>query len=640
MTGSATKKDQPVIVQDRHSTRRYVKGRFLGKGGFAKCYMMTDLDTKKVYAGKVVSKATLSKYRAKEKLTTEIKIHKSLKHEHVVGFHRFFEDRENVYILLELCSNQSLMDLHKRRRALTEPEVRYYLKQIIEGTRYMHNRSVIHRDLKLGNLFLNDHMQVKIGDFGLATTVTYDGERKKTLCGTPNYIAPEILDRKGGHSFEVDVWSIGCILYTLLIGKPPFETNNIENTYRKIQTNDYKIPSTPVISEDAKDLIRQTLHAVPASRPTMETILDHPFFTKHFIPESLPTSALTVAPKLSDLTAAAPAAAYPAKKLAADTPSRKPLGVLNTDSPGVKKADQQLHQSKSNLVVPTISVTPAAAPAAAAAAAAPSAAASQPPLHATAKAPPPLPSLATATAPALPLPSSASSPPASPTATSLEEIQARLRDVTSRQAAAPTDHKVRAVPAHEARNGLWISKWVDYSNKYGLGYQLSDGTVGVLFNDSTKMMLSPNNHGVEFIDREGRSSDMTIDAYPQELHKKITLLKYFKNYMNEHLLNGGDASQAAAAGQTLSHVKKWIRTKHAIVFRLSAGVIQVNFFDHTKLIINTPQDLVTYIDKDKVSSTFWLEDVAASNHPAVQDLASRLFYATDIVGHLVSSKKP
>ena len=104
-----------------------------------------------------------------------------------------------------------MMELQKRRKLLTEPEVRYYLHQLLEGCNYLHQNNIIHRDLKLGNIFLNSKLHVKIGDFGLATSVNFTGERKKTLCGTPNYIAPEILTKKG-HSFEVDVWSIGCIM--------------------------------------------------------------------------------------------------------------------------------------------------------------------------------------------------------------------------------------------------------------------------------------------------------------------------------------------------------------------------------------------------------------------------------------------
>ena len=99
-------------------------------------------------------------------------------------------------------------------------------------------------------------LQIKIGDFGLATRVESDGERKRTLCGTPNYIAPEVLGKKG-HSFEVDVWSIGCILYTLLVGKPPFETQTLKDTYARIKRNEYHVPSR--IGPAAKNLISKLL---------------------------------------------------------------------------------------------------------------------------------------------------------------------------------------------------------------------------------------------------------------------------------------------------------------------------------------------------------------------------------------------
>ena len=103
------------------------------------------------------------------------------------------------------------MELHKRRKALTEPETRYFMVQILAAVNYLHKNNIIHRDLKLGNLFLNDDMDIKVGDFGLAAKVEMEGERKRTLCGTPNYIAPEVLNKRG-HSFEVDIWSIGCVL--------------------------------------------------------------------------------------------------------------------------------------------------------------------------------------------------------------------------------------------------------------------------------------------------------------------------------------------------------------------------------------------------------------------------------------------
>ena len=132
-----------------------------------------------------------------------------------------------------------MMELHKRRKTITEYECRYYIYQIIQGVKYLHDKNIIHRDLKLGNLFLNDMLHVKIGDFGLAARIEYDGERKKSLCGTPNYIAPEILTRKG-HSFEVDIWSIGCVMYTLLVGQGPFETKTSKETCSKIKKCEYR----------------------------------------------------------------------------------------------------------------------------------------------------------------------------------------------------------------------------------------------------------------------------------------------------------------------------------------------------------------------------------------------------------------
>lgn len=112
-------------------------------------------------------------------MTQEINIHRSIQHKHIVGFHGFFEDKDNVYILLELCRRRSMMELHKRRRNITEPECRYFVLQVVTACDYLHRNNIIHRDLKLGNLFLNDEMEIKIGDFGLATRLDYEGERKR-----------------------------------------------------------------------------------------------------------------------------------------------------------------------------------------------------------------------------------------------------------------------------------------------------------------------------------------------------------------------------------------------------------------------------------------------------------------------------
>ena len=220
--------------------------------------------------------------------------------------------------------------------------------------------------------------------------------------------------------------------------------------------------------------------------------------------------------------------------------------------------------------------------------------------------------------------------------------------MTTQQSTATGVAAPAAVAPAVAKQGLWICKWVDYSNKYGLGYQLSDDSVGVLFNDATKIILAPDQKHIESVDREsngGAVTTMTLSDFPVALDKKITLLKYFRNYMTEHLLNGADthdqgsktAASAAPHMPGLAFVRKWLRTKHAIVFRMSNSVIQINFFDHTKLIVNTPLGLVTFINKDRISTTYYLDDVAKSRHVAVEELVSRLSYATDVVEHLMKS---
>ena len=276
---------------------KYERGKFLGKGGFAKCYEMKRVDTGKIFAAKVFDKKGLSNGRSRKKLINEIKLHKKLHHLNIVNFEHFFEDKENVYILLELCSNQTLNEMVKRRKRLKEIEVQCYSLQIIRALKYIHNHRIIHRDLKLGNLFLTSKLELKLGDFGLAAKLEYDGQKRKTVCGTPNYIAPEILEKKNGHSYEVDIWSLGVVMYTMLFGRPPFETADVKLTYKRIKMNSYKFPENIKVDETAKKLIESILVLDPAKRPSLDEIAQHDFFKIYqTVPLVLPLSTLSCPP--------------------------------------------------------------------------------------------------------------------------------------------------------------------------------------------------------------------------------------------------------------------------------------------------------------------------------------------------------
>lgn len=140
-------------------------------------------------------------------------------------------------------------------------------------------------------------MEIKVGDFGLATKLEYDGERKRTICGTPNYIAPEILENRNGHSYEVDMWSLGVIIYTALIGKPPFETDDVNNTYKNIRTNSYTFPEPNIISPSARDIICRILITEPTKRLSIDEMLSHDFLANtNSIPKLMPISTLACPP--------------------------------------------------------------------------------------------------------------------------------------------------------------------------------------------------------------------------------------------------------------------------------------------------------------------------------------------------------
>lgn len=139
-----------------------------------------------------------------------------MRHPNIVEFHRAFAFESSTYVVLEICPNGSVMDMVRKRKSLSLPEVRRFMVQLCGAVKYLHKRKVAHRDLKMGNLFLDVNMDIKVGDFGLAAIVVTEKDaetaRRRTLCGTPNYIAPEVLDKsKGGHTQKVDIWSLGVI---------------------------------------------------------------------------------------------------------------------------------------------------------------------------------------------------------------------------------------------------------------------------------------------------------------------------------------------------------------------------------------------------------------------------------------------
>lgn len=547
--------DIPEKLYDATTKRTYKRLRFFGKGGFAKCYEIMDVITGEVYAGKIVSKKLMMKHNQKEKMTQEITIHRSLNHRNIVGFHSFFDDPMNIYIVLELCKKRSMMELHKRRKIITDYECRYYIHQVLTGVKYLHDKHIIHRDLKLGNLFLNDDLHVKIGDFGLATKIEFEGERKKTLCGTPNYIAPEILNKKG-HSYEVDIWSIGCVMYTLLVGQPPFETKSLKDTYTKIRKCDYRLPAT--LRSSAAEMICSMLQSDPIKRPSVNQLFDFEFIAGSYIPASLPISCLTMAPRADQLENADRMGRKPLSEVNDDTRFESSFlknnlhdaitasGTMSRHNEGYRTDVESLYKQLSALI--------------------------------------------------------ASKPP---------KLAVNLDDENTDPAVQPL---------------FWVSKWVDYSDKYGFGYQLCDEGMGVMFNDTTKLIMLANGLNVHFIDKEGNETYMDIHEYPPQMEKKMKLLSYFKRYMTEHLVKAGaGAVNIDDQISRIPHLHTWFRTMCAVVMHLTNGTVQLNFSDHQKIILCPLMRAVTLMDNNKNFRTYRFSTI--QDQGCSSDLYQKIRYA-------------
>lgn len=508
--------------------KRYAKGKFLGKGGFAKCYEFTNLETEKVLAAKIIPKASLKKSRHRQKLLSEIKIHRSLSHPFIVKFEHVFEDNENVYILLEMCTNQTLNDLCKRRKRLTEFETQYYIYQMVSALKYLHKNRVIHRDLKLGNLFLSDKLEIKLGDFGLAAKLDFDNEKRHTVCGTPNYLAPEVLSNRVGHSYEVDVWSLGVVLYALVVGKPPFETPEVKMTYEKIRKGIYSFPEQISLSDNVKNVITKIFNLDPSKRPTLDEISEHPFMNNGIgIAKTMHISTLAMAPT---------------------------------------KAMMEQMVGKDNIV----------------------------------------------------------------------PVKNRPANDSVGTGAGP----------REAANEVYVKKWVDYSSKYGLGYLLSNGCSGVFFNDYTKIIYDPTKDYFEYLER--RSQDKTdvlkcyyLKKYPKDFHKKVTLLLHFRSYLEgitapvTYYSDDAEEVPVNARDPPMIYLKKWMKTRHASLLRLSNKIVQVAFSDKTEIILSSESRLVTYVNKKGERTKYPISSALDSDN---SEMAKRLKYTKEILTHMLNSK--
>ncbi|XP_077216585.1 CBL-interacting serine/threonine-protein kinase 25-like [Tasmannia lanceolata] len=260
---------------------KYEMGRLLGQGTFAKVYYGKQLRSGESVAIKVINKDRVKKECLIDQIKREISVMRLVRHPNVVEFKEVMATKSKIFFIMEYVRGGELFAKVVKGK-LKEDHARKYFQQLVSAVDFCHSRGVSHRDLKPENLLLDENEDLKISDFGLSALpeqLRQDG-LLHTQCGTPAYVAPEVLRKKGYDGSKADIWSCGVILFVLLAGFLPFRADNIMNLYRKVFKADFKFP--PWFSSETRRLISKLLVADSEKRTSIPAIMDLPWFKRGF----------------------------------------------------------------------------------------------------------------------------------------------------------------------------------------------------------------------------------------------------------------------------------------------------------------------------------------------------------------------
>ena len=263
--------------------KKYEVGRMLGQGAFAKVYHGRNVRTGQSVAIKVIDKQKIVKVELINQIKREISIMNMVRHKNIMHLEEVMATKTKIYFVMEYAKGGELFKRIIKRR-FKEETARTYFRQLICAVDFCHNRGVYHRDLKPENLLLDEDGNLKVSDFGLSTLA--ESKRQDgllhTTCGTPAYVSPEVISRKGYDGAKSDIWSCGVILFVMLAGHLPFHCRNLMDMYRKIAKGIYKCPTW--FSSEVKRLLSKILDPNPKTRISIARIMEHPWFKKGLTP--------------------------------------------------------------------------------------------------------------------------------------------------------------------------------------------------------------------------------------------------------------------------------------------------------------------------------------------------------------------
>ncbi|XP_018651398.1 serine/threonine kinase [Schistosoma mansoni] len=258
-------------VREEQYVGPYRLEKTLGKGQTGLVKMGVHCVTGKKVAVKIVNREKLSD-SVLQKVEREIAIMKLIEHPHVLGLYDVYENRRHLYLILEHVSGGELFDYLVRKGRLAPKEARRFFKQIISALDFCHSHCICHRDLKPENLLLDDQLNIRVADFGMAS-LQPEGSLLETSCGSPHYACPEVIRGEKYDGRMADVWSCGVILYALLVGALPFDDDNLRNLLEKVKKGVFHIPA--FVSTDCQSLLRSMIEVDTRKRITLKEVLEH-----------------------------------------------------------------------------------------------------------------------------------------------------------------------------------------------------------------------------------------------------------------------------------------------------------------------------------------------------------------------------
>lgn len=247
----------------------------LGQGSYATVYKAHHKSQGGTFAVKVISREKIKSTRLQANLEQEIRIMKEVTHENVVRLYETFTSKNNIYLVLEFCGGGDLQHFVRKQRRLKEDVAKNFFIQIVRGLKFLHSKNVIHRDIKPQNLLLSEYSPnatIKFADFGFAKYLQ-EASMAQTPCGTPLYMAPEIFEMKE-YDAKADVWSIGCVLFEMCTGEPPFKGSNHRELFMSIRSRSLRLPQGLTLSKEVMDILARILEISPERRLNLDVLYE------------------------------------------------------------------------------------------------------------------------------------------------------------------------------------------------------------------------------------------------------------------------------------------------------------------------------------------------------------------------------